>query len=177
VGRAATLMVLALGCVPAVNSHDGAVPTDLDDCFKDLTPPSGKFVEVQSLATTDGSIVVRRARMPGDGVAVGETFPYVLVRFGAVEKEVPRCITEASHMTYRYGHHNWNDSMEASAGPVTYRLEEKLMIGPPSTWFFTLTILEGGTPRAGPYVVNDQGCYTVPYDLNGCVLRRRMTAP
>jgi hypothetical protein len=114
--------------------------------------------------------------MPGDGIAVGETFPYVLIRFGAVDASGALCITQPAQMKYDYRHHNWNDSMEAMAGALTYRLEEKLMTGPTSSWLFTLTVVEGGTPRAS-LTMTDAGCYTVPYDLNGCVLRTRTPAP
>jgi hypothetical protein len=177
-------VVLVLACAPASPGVDGgsdaAAPpgsnADLDECFRGLAPAPPRFIEVQTL--TSAGITIRRARTPGDGIAVGETFPYVLIRFGVAEATGARCISQAAQLTYRYGHHNWNDSMEATVGSLVYRLEEKLTLGPTtSSWDFTLTVLEGGTPREGPLPMKEAGCYTLPFDLNGCFLRMRTPAP
>lgn len=175
-------VVLVLACAPASPGASDAAPpppstAGLDDCFRGLAPALPRFIEVQTL-TSAGGLTIRRARTPGDGIAVGETFPYVLIRFGVSDASGGRCISERAQMTYRYGHHNWHDSMEATAGNLVYRLEEKLNLGPTtSSWDFTVTVLEGGTPRQGPLPMTEAGCYTLPFDLNGCFLRTRTPAP
>jgi hypothetical protein len=177
------VFALLLTACSSASSPPDAPPASatLDECFADLTAPrNNRFIEVQTLRNQDGRIRLRRARTPGDGIAVGETFPYVLIRFAIADERGTRCVTDAAQLSYRYAHHNWNDSMEARAGDTIYRLEEKLTFDTASsTWVFTFTALDAatGAPREGPLPMSDAGCYTLPLDLNGCSQRMRMPPP
>ena len=176
------LFAVLLGCssqaagppLDAGGSPDLAAPGSLDACFAGVTRPTRSFVDIQSYASQDGRYQLRRARQPGDRVSVGETFPYDLIRFGVVSGGAVTCIDSPALLSYDYGHHNWNDTMDARAAGATYRINERFAYGADGAWTFTLTVLApGGQVLEGPLPLTDTGCYTLPFDLNGCPLRMR----
>jgi hypothetical protein len=174
-------IVVGVGCsspsasplADAARSPDVALDS-LDACFASVTRPSSRFIDVQSYASADGRYQLRRARRPGDRVSVGETFPYDLIRFGATIGGEVTCVDRPMDLSYDYGHHNWDDTMEARAASATYRINERFAYGADSAWSFTLTVLDpAGRVVAGPLPLTDTGCHTLPFDLNGCPGRMR----
>jgi hypothetical protein len=176
------MMALCLGCSSQAPAPDGATAPDtapsrsLDECFAGVTRPPSTFVDIQSYATQDGRYQVRRARQPGDRLSVGETFPYDLVRFGVSTGGRVSCIERPADLSYDFGHHNWNDTMEARTGEATYRVHEQFDVAASGErWKFTFTVLDatGRTVVEGPLPLTDTGCHTLPFDLNGCPGRMR----
>lgn len=148
--------------------------------------PASGFVEVQSFETEDGAVRVRRARRPGMRSAVGETWPYDLVRFGVEIDGESHCVTGASQLGYEFGHHNWNERWEARIGEVRYAGGEELDVARLSSdfdatdlWTDTLAAfaVETGEPLWGPRALVPTGCYSVPYDYNPCFKRMRTDQP
>jgi hypothetical protein len=165
-----TLITMGLGCSPSQpTSFDAAIP--FESCFEGLAPRSGRFVEVQSY--TGPGLKVQRARTPGDGIVPGETFPYEMIRFALEAGTEAFCVSNRADLTYHYQHHNWNDSMEARVGSTVYRLTEKRIDF--ASWEFELTTVDAstGTVRGEPQKLADAGCFTIPFDLNGCPGRMR----
>jgi hypothetical protein len=170
------LLLLTGGCGSSDPAPDPVPARSLDECFAGLTRPAVLFVETQSYATADGRYQIRRARQPGDRVAVGETFAYDLVRFGVARGSDVVCVHRTADLSYDFGHHNWDDTMEARTGTTGYRIHEKLNAsGIDDRWMFTFTILDpaSGAIREGPLPLAATGCHTQPFDLNGCPGRMR----
>jgi len=164
----------------------GPAPTDLDDCFADLSAPETFFVEVQSFATEDEAIVLRRARKPGTRSYGGETFPYDLVRFGLASEEGLECVSRIGGLEYEFGHHNWDERWEAHGDRARYVVTEKLDVAnlstePPSDdgWddIIEAFSLASGERLWGPLELEGTGCYSLPYDLNPCMNRARTDQP
>lgn len=170
--RPPSIPVLALatalfvwGC--SSSGADPAVP--FERCFEALR--AARFIDVQSYSGT--GVKVQRARTPGDEFVPGETFAYRLIRFAIESDGKAVCVSSSADMKYRYGHHNWDDAMEARDGDLAYRVTEKrLDVG---SWEFELTTLDArtGATRSGPQRLADAGCFTIPFDLNGCPGRMR----
>ena len=157
---------------------DPAVVSSLDECFADLTAPtSGWFIDIQSYATGDGRYRIRRARQPGDRIAVGETLPYDLVRFAVETETGVLCVGSPSALSYDFGHHNWNETMDARTPAASCKVHEraKAVAGLGLTWMDTLTILDPTDESVveGPLSLTEAGCYTLPFNLNGCPGRTR----
>jgi hypothetical protein len=171
-------LLVCLACSSNGNppAPDAAVARSLDECFAGTARPSRSFIDIQSYTSADGRYLIRRARQPGDRVAVGETFPYDLIRFGMSAPDRVICIDRRSDLSYDFGHHNWNDTMTARTAEASYRIHEQYdVVASDIRWKFTFTILDaaGQTTREGPLPVEDAGCYTLPFDLNGCPGRTR----
>lgn len=155
---------------------DAGPVADLDACFDGIAPTDGGFVQIQDLLNDDGSIHVRLATEPGDRMAIGETFPYDLVRFGITRDGVTTCITDPAQLAYEFGHHNWNELATATTATDVYEVHMVLdIVGDPPGWTDTLTISDPGstTPREGPIPMHDGGCRSVPFDPNPCLMRMR----
>lgn len=164
----------------------GGGSLDLDACFEDLAVPQDRFVEVQSFATQDGAIRVRRARQPGMRSAVGETVAYDLVRFGIEIDGAAHCVTQAAQLDYEFGHHNWNERWQARVGAIRYAGHEELDVArlssdfdAPDLWSDTIEAfaIEGDARIWGPRMLVPAGCYSLPYDYNPCFKRERTDQP
>jgi hypothetical protein len=163
-------------------TNGGGDTRDLDACFADLVAPPVGFIEVQSFETEDGNLRLRRARRPGARSAVGETFPYDLVRFGVESDTGSRCVTEPARLDYAFGHHNWNERWEARTGDMRYVVREALDVTRLSVegdvWTTTVELIP--QPSGAPLPSKDliaTGCYSLPYDYNPCFRRMRTDQP
>lgn len=162
--------------------HDASVMMTAEACFADLTAPTdGWFVETQRFVTSDDAIHLWRARKPGTRPgAVGETFAYDLVRFWIGSDDEPgTCITASSAMTYDFAHHNWNETWSATTDFARYVVHERLDFGATETsWQDTLEVFDpNDVPRGGTQDLEDDGCSSLPYDLNPCMFRTRVDTP
>jgi hypothetical protein len=147
----------------------------VEQCFADLTAGDRYFVEVQSFEADAGAMRLWRARWPGDGNAVGETFPYELGRFAVESGADTACVRDGASLSYQFGHHNWNEVWEARTEAARYVGTEVLN----EQWQDTLTVypLAGDTPTFGPAPMVATGCYTLPYNLHPCLRRDRIDEP
>ena len=163
-------------------SDAGGGPIAAEDCFADLAAPEAGFVEVQRFRSEDGSLRVWRARQPGDRSAVGETFPYDLVRaWIETEDEPGACVTEARALAYTFGHHNWAEEWSMTTAHAKYIGREMFSNAPadPAEWTWTDTLEaqdDDGAPLFTVGLIED-GCETMPYDLNACMQRMRIDEP
>ena len=165
----------ACGASPSAPTPDAgerdAAPstgTTLASCFEGLAPRvAGGVVNVLGFETADGALRLRLAREPGERSAVGETYPYDLVRFAIERDGEVECITEAGSLAYDFGHHNWLDAMTAQ-GRATYVVSIRYDVGSdPVMWMDTLRV-DAGEPMA----LTLTRCQTMPVeDLNHCLLR------
>jgi hypothetical protein len=179
--------VLVLGCGDddggsgPNTDHDASVVITAEECFADLTAPTdGWFVETQRFATADDAIELWRARKPGMRSAVGETFPYDLVRFWIGSDDEPgTCVTAPSAMTYDFAHHNWDETWSAITEHGRYVVHERLEFGDAATsWQDTLDVFDlNDVPRGGTQTLEATGCASLPYDLNPCLFRTRIDMP
>jgi len=153
-----------------------------EECFEELTAPAIGFVEIQRFVSEDGDLSVWRARQPGERSAVGETSPYDLVRVWIDSAdEDGTCVTEASALTYTFGHHNWSESWTVTTAHAMYAVHEMYNNGPadPEEWGFVDTLEakdESGDVLFTAELVED-GCESRPYDLNPCFTRMRIDMP
>jgi len=134
---------------------------------------------VQAFETADGTIRLWRARRPGDRSAVGETFPYDLVRFAVESDDDVACVTTPGALAYEFGHHNWNEAWTADTALHTYAVTESLSFGDAgAVWTDRLTVTTAaGAPVLGPVALEPTGCFSIPYDLNPCMSRQRTDSP
>ena len=154
---------------------DAMVATDLDDCFADFAP--SRFAVVQTLQTDDGAVRLRTGSEVGDRPVVGETFAFDLKRFGITRSGATTCITDLSALTYDFGHHNWAETLSATAGASRFEVHmEYNIVGKPPAWRDELSVYAVGstTPREGPLPLTENGCRSIPAgDLNACLGRTR----
>lgn len=181
VRAAAMVCAFGLACGSVDQDPPANVPRGfgLDACFADVTAPETGFVEILTLVSTDPALRVRLARRPGDGAAVGETFAFELVRFGYEDEQTQRCIKATERLSYRYGHHNWDDEATVIDEDREYLVTMKyLLTAEDARWADALTIrAPGGAVIAGPINLRDGGCRSLPYDLNPCFRRMRTDSP
>jgi hypothetical protein len=183
-------LFLVTGC--AADDDDGNAPlndagdmpsmTTGEECFDDLAAPDTGFVELQRFRSEDGAVRIWRARQPGDRVAVGETFPYDLVRaWVEAENEPGTCVTQASALTYEFGHHNWSEEWSVTTDHARYIGRELYSNSAPDDADFGWTDSLEAKSASGAtlFMVDlvDDGCESMPYNLNPCLRRMRTDTP
>jgi hypothetical protein len=150
-------------------------------CFDPLSTPSAGFVEVQHFESAERGVRITRARQPGERSAVGETFPYDLVRVRIEADGDAACVSEAAAMTYEFGHHNWNETWSVRTEKARYVVREQydFQAGSERPWADSLEArsLEDDSLLWGPVDLEPDGCYSLPYDLNPCLMRTRIDEP
>lgn len=161
----------------------GGMTTTPEACFGELAPVGDAwFVELQRFESEDGAVRVWRSRQPGDRSAVGETFPYDLVKVWIETEDEPgTCISSASALSYTFGHHNWAEQWTATTEVAKYIGREMFSNAPanPQEWGWTDTLEAQDEAGATLFMVNlvEDGCETSPYDLNPCLMRMRTDMP
>jgi len=161
----------------AGNMPNPGTPTTGEECFADLEAPvSGGFIEVQRFVADGGGLTLWRARRPGDRSAVGETFAYDLVRVWIDSAdEDGTCVTDPSAMTYTFGHHNWAETWTVETAYALYTGRETFSVGPTeSRWTDLLEAESSNGTVLSTVVLLDEGCESLPYDLNPCLARMRI---
>jgi hypothetical protein len=153
-----------------------------EECFALLEEPAAGFIEIQRFGSADDSLEIWRARKPGERSSVGETFPYDLIAVWIDSAdEDGTCVTEREAMTYEFAHHNWDESWTVETEHATYTGREMFGNGPadPAEWGWTDTLEAKAASGATLFTVElvDQGCETMPYDLNPCLMRMRIDTP
>lgn len=177
------------GTPDASTLDDGSVPSDdasyppaasAEECFEDLSAPKSGWVEVQRFKTEDESLRIWRARERIDAPTVGETFAYKLERVWVEGgDEEGACIRDARALDYQYARHNWDETWKATTNSAVYVGKERFVSTIENTaWEDSLTVtdLQGNT-ILGPFTLVDDGCLSLPYDLNVCVWRMRVDEP
>jgi hypothetical protein len=160
---------------------DGDVTTG-EECFAEVEAPEAGFIEIQRFESEDGAVRVWRARQPGQRSAVGETFPYDLKRaWIETEDEPGACVTAASALSYEFGHHNWAEEWTITTERAQYIGRELYSSGPTDLeeWSWTDTLEAKDDSGATLFMVGlvDDGCESMPYDLNPCLRRMRTDMP
>jgi hypothetical protein len=157
--------------------------TSAEECFGELAPQGDAFfIELQRFKSEDGAVQVWRSRQPGDRSAVGETFPYDLVRaWIETEDEPGTCVTEASALSYEFGHHNWAEEWTVQTDHALYIGREMFAnaAADPAEFGWTDTLEAQDASGATLFTVDlvEDGCETEPYDLNPCLMRMRTDEP
>jgi len=171
------------GNAPGDGDGDAPGATTADECFGELAPTGDSwFIELQRFKSEDGSVRVWRSRQPGDRSAVGETFPYDLVRaWIETEDEPGTCVTERSALTYEFAHHNWAEEWTVQTDHALYIGREMYTTTAADSaqwgWIDTFEAQdEGGTTLFTADLIDD-GCESEPYNLNPCMLRMRTDEP
>ena len=175
------LQLVACGDSNHEPDEPGGPPThsDAQACFADLTMPASGWVEIQRFHTAEHGIKLWRARQTTDGPTVGETTAYELVRFWVESADEPgTCVTAPEALTYSYQHHNWDETWQANTLEFRYLGHEPFNLGGEPPWLDTLTVKDAtGATLVSDVPLIEDGCNTLPYDLNACVLRTRSDAP
>jgi hypothetical protein len=153
-----------------------------DDCFATLEEPPAGFIEIQRFGSVDDSVEIWRARKPGERSAVGETFAYDLIAVWIDSAdEDGTCVTERGAMTYEFAHHNWAESWTVETEHATYMGRETFgnAMAEPAEWSWADTLEAKAPSGATLFTVElvDQGCESLPYDLNPCLMRMRIDTP
>lgn len=174
------------GNAPGDGDGDGGAPgmTTAEECFGELAPAGDAFfIELQRFKSEDGAVQIWRSRQPGDRSAVGETFPYDLVRaWIETEDEPGTCVTEGNALSYEFGHHNWAEEWTVQTDHALYIGREMYSTAAtdPAEFGWTDTLEARDETGATLFTVDlvEDGCETSPYDLNPCLMRMRSdTAP
>lgn len=171
------------------NESDGGMDGDEDGgdgdvaaeaCFAGLKAPATGFISIQAFSVEELGLTLMRAREPGERSAVGETFPYDLLRVSLSSAEEDTCVTKKSALSYEFGHHNWNEKWSARTARARYVVRELRSFDDPATpWIDSLEVrsLEDDSLLMGPFALKEAGCRSLPYDLNPCSLRTRIDKP
>lgn len=170
----------ALSDAGADPDADASSPSTLEACLSDLGEPDFGFLGIQRFRSADGKVRVARARQIIDAPTVGETFAYALVRFWIESDEEPgTCVRGKSALTYEYAHHNWNETWSAETDLALYEGAEVFSpIDAEVRWADTLTAKsKDGKVLWGPLELEEDGCSSLPYDLNACSTRTRSDEP
>ncbi len=149
-----------------------------ENCTGDLNPPTGyDFIEIQDFITEDGELEIRYARQTGEGDTVGETFAFYLIRFSLCSANKNICVKNDGNLSYEWGHHNWNDTMEATHGDTKYIVHTFYDISTMTPeWKDTIEAKSASTGDTlwGPLALVDDGCQTLPPgNPNACMHRER----
>lgn len=123
----------------------------LDECFAGLPGRVG----TQMLATkksADGRIRVRIALDTADRGGTSGTMGWGLVRLGVELDGAVSCITQPSQLSYVGSHHNCLDKAGATAGAMTFELED------PDDGSTSLTVRKDGTVVHESVVLTDESC-------------------
>jgi hypothetical protein len=179
------LAMSGAGCASddEATSDAGNAPgaTTAEECFGELAPQGDAwFIELQRFKSEDGAVRVWRSRQPGDRSAVGETFPYDLVRAWIETDDEPgTCVTERSALTYEFGHHNWAEEWTVQTDRALYIGREMYSTGAAAAVGWTDVLEAQDESGATLFTVDlvDDGCETSPYDLNPCLMRMRTDEP
>lgn len=158
----------------------GKNPTTLDACLSELSEPDSGFISIQRFRSSDGKVKLARARQTIDAPTVGETFAYAMVRFWIESDDEPgTCVRAKSALSYEYAHHNWDETWSATTELATYDGNELFNTdGGEVLWTDTLTAKsKDGKVLFGPIMLQEDGCSSIPYDLNPCLTRTRSDEP
>ncbi len=146
------------------------------DCTENLQAPDGyDFIGILDFNIEGEDTGIRIAREPGDGTAVGETYPFDLIRFSICGDNVSYCIEAKADLKYTWGHHNWDETIEATAGDIRYLILLKADL-PGNKWDDTIEAFSktSGESLWGPKNLVNTGCMTLPAgNLNECFMRTR----
>lgn len=158
----------------ASSGADGG--TTLEACFDGLAPrQAGRFVEVLSLRQDPAGARLILAREPGDRPgAVGETWPFDLVRFAIETAEGARhCLTSPAALEYSFGHHNWDERARVVIGDRAYVITLKYFFNGQAAWVDQLNIHDAasGALISGPLPLVAEACRSIPTDPNACFAR------
>jgi hypothetical protein len=160
--------------------RDAAAATSAEACFADLTMPDRGWIEVQRFRADEPGIRVWRARQTTDGPTIGETTAYKLVRVWVQSDEEPgACVHDQNALAYTYQHHNVDETWQAKSASAQYFGHETLDFGAiDGAWNDTLSVKDtGGQEIIKDLKLTEDGCYSLPYDLNPCLRRRRLDEP
>jgi hypothetical protein len=149
----------------------------LDTCAAGVEPtgPLG-FLVIQDLRSEDDGLRIRFVLEPGDGHAVGETFPYELIRFALASADASFCVDQDTDLDYEWGHHNWNETGKARHDNVEYTFRNVLDMMGGGGWDDSIEARSppGGDLLWGPLTLRDAGCGSVPPgNPNTCLWRDR----
>lgn len=89
-----------------------------ETCIPPRTPDF--LLQTLELATATGDLRVRLQVEPGEGNAVGETFPFDLVGFALEREGALVCVVDPAALAYEWGHHNWDETATATHEGVRY---------------------------------------------------------
>jgi hypothetical protein len=168
-------LLSAIACAPVGSTANPPDPdptpsADFDTCIPDAGD-GPIFKETLTLASADGSTLVRIVRRPGDGPTIGETFAFELLGFAMQEGDSVLCVVDAASLAYDYQHHNWDDTATVTAGSgddartLTLTLVYDVVNG---TW--TDTLDDGATD--GNLALSTYDCVSEgPSPANGCFQR------
>ena len=149
---------------------------DSSDCKEDPIAPAGdfNFIVIQDFATQDQKFNLSLAWTIGDGVAVGETFAFEMVRFIVRDDQVNQCIQDDQMMNYEWGHHNWDETITATTDGREYKVRMARENIEDNAWVDSLEVRDdlSGENIEGPMALEDLGCRTIlPGNPNACVFR------
>lgn len=168
---------------------DGDVDGDSDPirvqpCDSELQEPTESwFIGEQKFTIEGEDTEISIARQPGNENAIGETFPFHLIRFTLKDAENDICISDLDALSYTWGHHNWDELLEIVDGDVRYIIRMKFKgifadgdSNPEDSWEDSIQAVDAdsGDTIWGPENLIDAGCRTLPPgNLNECVGRDR----
>jgi len=168
------------GTLDAGEDGGGSRTATLEACLSDLSEPESGFIGIQRFRSKDGKVSLARARQTIDAPTVGETLAYALVRFWIESDEEPgTCVRGKSALSYEYAHHNWNETWSAKSNVATYEGAEVFSpVDATARWSDTLSAKDkNGKLLWGPVELEEDGCTSIPYDLNPCSSRTRSDKP
>jgi hypothetical protein len=157
---------------------DGAA--DIADCLKGVTAPAAGFIEIQAFSSVEHGVYIERARQPGQRSAVGETSPYDLKIVAITADDDAACVQRAADLRYEFGHHNWDEVWSVRTTKARYVGRERYGFDDPQQpWTDTLEAraLADDALLWGPIPLSEEGCRTLPYNLNPCLMRERIDEP
>ena len=184
----ATSCLLAVACAVEQPSND---PNDSngigqmvpgDECFESVQPTAGSFLEIQRLATADGSVALWYSREPDlhhvdrpGADARGNTQPFLLTRVWIDSSdEEGTCVRDSSAMTYAFMHHNWDDTWTVTTPHARYIGREvwDFAAVEDASWTFTLEARDAsGATLFGPVELIERGCESRPELVGMCPYR------
>jgi hypothetical protein len=145
-----------------------------------VSEPAAGFIEIQAFSSVERDVYIERARQPGQRSAVGETFAYDLKAVLITTADDAACVKRSADLSYEFGHHNWSEIWSVRTTKARYVVHETYSFenqGRPWVDTVEARALEGDALLWGPVALQDEGCRSLPYNLNPCLRRERTDMP